>query len=204
MPGVVVDEELGVRELFGGAGQLAHVVLGEEALAQVLRIHLRVRGQHAHQQRFARHFQREDADHLAVEHRRVLGDVHGERGFAHRRARRNDDQVRGLQAAGQLVEQRVVGRQAGDLLAPRVQLLQRAERTLDDGRDVQKALPNAVLRELEDGLLGPAQHLLGFVGVVDGLGNGVLRDVDQPAQQRLVAHDANVVLDAMAARVRRR
>ena len=78
----------------------------------------------------------------------------------------------------------------------REQILQRAERTFDDGRDVQKALPNAVFGELEDGLLGPAQHLLGFVGVVDGFGNGVLGDVDQPAQQRLVAHDANVVLDA--------
>ncbi len=56
-------------------------------------------------------------------------------------------------------------------------------------------MPDAVLGELEDGLLGAAQHLLGFVGVVDGFGDGALRDVDEPAQQRLVAHDANVVLD---------
>ncbi len=57
------------------------------------------------------------------------------------------------------------------------------------------ALPNAVLGELEDGLLGASQHLFGFVGVLDGFGNRVLREVDQAAQQRLVANDADVVLD---------
>ncbi len=61
--------------------------------------------------------------------------------------------------------------------------------------NVEEALADAVFRELEDGLLGAAQHLLGFVGVLDGLGDGVLRNVDQAAQQRLVADDANVMLD---------
>ena len=32
--------------------------------------------------------------------------------------------------------------------------------------------------------------------MLDGFGDGGLRDVDESAQQRLVAHDANVVLDA--------
>ena len=101
----------------------------------------------------------------------------------------------GCKPAGQLVELRVVRRQAGDFLAARVQLFQRAERSFDDGRDVHESLSNAVLRELEDGLLGASQHLLGFVGMLDGLGDGVLRQVDEAAQQRLVAHDAHVVLD---------
>ena len=86
-------------------------------------------------------------------------------------------------------------RQSGDLLAARIQLFQRAEGAFDDGRDVLKSLADAVLGELQDRLLGPAEDLLGFVGVLDGLGDGVLRDVDQPAQQRLVADDANVVLN---------
>ncbi len=62
-------------------------------------------------------------------------------------------------------------------------------------RDVQESLANAVLGELEDRLLGAAEDLFGFVGVLDGFGDGVLRDVDQPAQQRLVADDADVVLN---------
>ena len=101
----------------------------------------------------------------------------------------------GCKPAGQLVELRVMRRQSGNFLAARVQLFQRAERTFDDGRNVQEPLSNAVVRELEDGLLGPTQHLFGFVGVLDGLGDSVLRQVDQAAQQRLVAHDAHVVLD---------
>ena len=87
-------------------------------------------------------------------------------------------------------------RQSGDFLAARVQLLQRAERRFDDVGDVQKSLANAVFGELEDRLLGASQDFFGFVGVLDGFGDGVLRDVDQAAQQRLVADDADVVLDA--------
>ena len=59
----------------------------------------------------------------------------------------------------------------------------------------EKPLSNAVFGELEDGLLGASQNFFGFVGVLDGFGDGVLGDVDQAAQQRLVAHDADVVLD---------
>ncbi len=61
-----------------------------------------------------------------------------------------------------------------------------------------KPCPETVLGELEDALLGAIDDLFGFVGVVDGLGDGELRDVDESAQQRLVAHDADVVLDAGA------
>ena len=89
-----------------------------------------------------------------------------------------------------------MGAQAGDFLPARVQFVERAERAFDDGGNVLEALPDAVLRELEDRLLGAVDDLFGFVGMLDGFGDGVLRDVDQPAQQRLVAHDANVVLDA--------
>ena len=160
-----------------------------------VRVHLRVRGQHAHEQRFLRHFQREDADHFAVEDGGVLGDVHGQRGFAHRGTRGDDDQVGGLKAAGHLVELGVVGGEAGDLLAAGVEFVERAEGVLDDRRDVDEALAEAVLGELEDALLGAVDDLFGFVGVVDGFGDGVLRDVDEAAQQRLVAHDADVVLD---------
>jgi hypothetical protein len=89
----------------------------------------------------------------------------------------------GCKSAGQLVEQRVVGRQPGNLLAARVEFLQRAERSSDDGRDIHESLLHAVFGELEDGLLGAAQDLFGFLGVLDGFGDGVLRDVDQAAQQ---------------------
>ncbi len=102
--GRVVDEEARLHEAFHGVGELLHVFLAEEAGAQLVRVDLGVRGEHAHEQRFLRHFQREDADHFAVEDGGVLGDVHGQRGFAHRGARGDDDEIAGLEAAGHLVE----------------------------------------------------------------------------------------------------
>ena len=152
--------------------------------------------QHAHEQRFLRHFQREDADYFAVEDGSVLGDVHGQRGFAHRGARGDDDQIAGLEAAGHLVELGVVGGESGDLLAAGVEFVERAEGVLDDRRNVGEALAETVLGELEDALLGAVDDLFGFVGVVDGFGDGQLRDVDEAAQQRFVTNDADVVLDA--------
>ena len=60
----------------------------------------------------------------------VLGDVQGQRGLAHRRPGRDDDEIGGLQAAGHLVELRVVGGKPGDLLAAGVELVERAEGAL--------------------------------------------------------------------------
>jgi hypothetical protein len=54
---------------------------------------------------------------LAIADGGVLGDVHGERGFAHRGAGRDDDEIGRLKAAGELVELRVMSAKAGDLLA---------------------------------------------------------------------------------------
>ena len=105
----------------------SQVFFGDEAGAQAMRVDLRVRGEHAHEQRFLRHFEREDADHLVVEDGGVFGDVHGERGFAHRGARGDDDEVGGLEAGGHLVELGVMGGEAGDLLAAGVERVERAE-----------------------------------------------------------------------------
>ena len=88
-----------------------------------------------------------------------------------------------------------MGGEAGDLLAAGVERIERAEGVLDDGGDVSKALAETALGELEDALLGAVDDLFGFVGVLDGFGDGVLRDVDEATQLRLVAHDAHVVLD---------
>ena len=87
-------------------------------------------------------------------------------------------------------------RQTRDFLRPLVKLVQRSERAADDGRDVHESLSNAVLGEPEDSLLSPPQHLFRFVRMLDRFSDGALRDIDEPAQQRLVAHNADVMLDA--------
>ena len=52
----------------------------------------------------------------AFVHRHVLGDVERERGLAHRRPRRQHDQVALLQAGGHAVEVVEAGAHAGDFL----------------------------------------------------------------------------------------
>ncbi len=52
------------------------------------------------------------------------------------------------------------------------------------------------LGELHDGGFGIVEHFFGGVALVGGAGNGGVGGVDQSAQQSLVAHDLDVVLDA--------
>ncbi len=58
-----------------------------------------------------------------------------------------------------------------------------------------KALANPLLRELEDGGFGVVKNFVGRLGLLAGFGDGRIRHVDQPAQNSLVADDANVMLD---------
>ena len=62
---------------------LGEIFLAQETGAELVRVHPRLRTQHAQHQRFARHFQREDCDHFLVHHGGVLCDVDGEGGLAH-------------------------------------------------------------------------------------------------------------------------
>ena len=97
--GGVVDEDFALGELRRGGGQRREIALGEEAVAHVAQVHPGPRAEQPLHELLAAHFQREDGDRLALQlDRHVLGDVHGERRFAHGRARRDDDHLRRVQA----------------------------------------------------------------------------------------------------------
>ena len=100
-------------QLAGRAGQLGKIPLGQEAVADVAQVDPRAGAEHAQDQLVGGHFQAEHAHrHLQLQ-RHVLGDVHGQRGFAHRRPRRDDDHFALMQAGGHFVEIGKAGGNAG-------------------------------------------------------------------------------------------
>ena len=146
-------------------------------------------------ERFARHFEREDADGFSVIDGGVLGDVHGERGFAHGRARGKNDEIGLLKAAGHFVEIGVMGFEAGDALAALEKRVDGAEGVADDILNALEAFADTLLGEGEDGGFGVVEDLVGGLGLLAGLGDGVIGNADEAAQDRLVADDVNVMLD---------
>src|ERR1700674_865322 len=106
-------------------GELGPVALDEAPGADALRVDARLAREHAHDELLLGHLEREDAypDALPVELRAapdVRRDVEAERRFSHARSRRQDDEVTGLETAGETVEIDEAGGDAGDLLLPLV------------------------------------------------------------------------------------
>src|SRR5215472_9413298 len=191
----VIDVEARLHQALGRTGQLVFVFAGDEAGAEAVRVYPRVRRQHTHQKRFFRHFERKYADYLVAQYRSVLGNVHGQRCLTHGRAGSNDDKVRRLQAAGHLVQQGVVGGKPSNFLSASIEFVERAEGITDDRRNVGEAFAQSVLGEGEDLLFGKVDDIFGILGVLDSTSDSVLSKGDQATQHRLVAHDANIMLD---------
>ena len=177
----VVDEDLRLAQRADRLRQPAPVALAEEAAAQPVRVDPRFGGEHAQEQLLLRHFEAEDADRHVGLGADVLRHVQHEAGLAHRRPRRDDDQVRRLQARRHLVEIGEAGRHAGDQLLARVQLLDRVEAALRQVAQRHEAVAHLVVGDREDRVLGLVEDDVGFVlAVVGGRQNLVGRE-DQVA-----------------------
>ena len=98
--------------------------------------------------------------------------------------------------AGHFVQIGVVGGQAGDALAALQQRIDRSERLLDDLLHAHEAAADALLGELQDGGFGVVENFFGGIALVGGAGDGGIGGVNQSAQQRFVADNLDVVLDA--------
>jgi hypothetical protein len=192
----VVDKNRRVRQLLHGLHDLVHIVAPQRTGAHLVRVHPGPRTQQPKQQRFPRHFEREHADHFLVFDGSVLGNIHGEGGLSHGGTGRDDDQIRTLQAAGLLVQIGVMGGQSGDALAALQQGIDRSERFLDDFLHAHETAADAFFRELKDGGLDVVENFLGGVALVGGARNRGIGSVDQSAQQRFIANNLDVVLDA--------
>ena len=85
---------------------------------------------------------------------------------------------------------------SGDALAALQQGVDRSERFLDDFLHAHETATDALFRKLEDGGFDVVENFLGGVALVGGAGNRGIGGVDQSAQQRLVANNLDVVLNA--------
>jgi hypothetical protein len=121
--------------------------------AQPVRVDARLAGEHAQEQLLLRHLEAEHADGHVGLGADVLRDVQHEAGLAHRRAGRDDDQIRRLQPRRHLVEIGEAGRDAGDQLLARVQLLDRVEAALRQVAQRDEAVAHLVVGDREDRVL---------------------------------------------------
>ena len=122
-----VDEDARLGHAAERVRQAAVILLVEEAAAEAVRVDARLGRQHAHEQLLLRHFQAEEADRHVGLDADVLRDVEHEAGLPHRRAGRDEDQIRRLQPRRHLVEIDEAGRHAGDQPLVLLQLLDRRE-----------------------------------------------------------------------------
>ena len=88
----------------------------------------------------------------------------------------------------------------GAALAALQQRINRAEGFPDDFLHAHEAATDTFFRELKNSGFNVVKNFFGGIALVGGAGNGRIRGVDQSAQQRLVANNLDVVLDAWPVR----
>ena len=89
-----------------------------------------------------------------------------------------------------------MGGQAGDALAALQQSIDRAKGILDDVLNAQKASADAFFRQLEDGSFGIVEDVFGRIRLIGCARDGGIGGMNEPTQQRLVADDLDIMLDA--------
>ena len=157
-------------------------------------------GEHAAEEGFLAHFEREDGDDFAVFDGAVLGDVDGPGGLAHGRAGGDDDELGVLEAARHLVELDVVGGEAGDFPALLVEGVDGAEGAGDDLGDVGEAALDGAVGDFGEADFYVVEDLGGVLGLVGGGGHALVEDAEELAEEGLVLDDADVGLDVGIAR----
>ena len=196
----VVDEDARLGERAERVRQPAVVLLAQEAAAEPVRVDARLGGQHAHEQLLLRHLEAEEADGHVGRGADVLRDVEDEAGLAHRRPRRDEDQVRRLQAGGHLVEIDEAGRHAGDEPLVLLQLLDRREAALHEIAQRHEPGADPVFGDREDRPLRLVEEQVRLLLRLVRLGQDLVGRVDQAAERRLLLDDLRVVLDVGRAR----
>ncbi|CRI63137.1 hypothetical protein THIOKS11170027 [Thiocapsa sp. KS1] len=201
--GCVVDEHGCAGQDVDRRGQARPLVFLQSPGPDTVLIDAPERRHHAHRQRIARHLHAEDRHRALGLDGDMLGHVHRERGFAHRRAPRHDDEIRGLQPRGHHVEVGEAGRQPGDGLVALIECVDALDRAAEQGLDRLEpaAAARLLLGDLEDASLGRIEQLGGIAphGVVAAVGD-IGTGGDHLPQHRGLADDLGVGLDVGRAR----
>ncbi len=157
----VVDVERRGGEALGRLDDLRPAVGADASLAQVVAVQLRLRGDEALRELGLRHLEREERDRLVEVDRGVLRDVGDERALSHRRARGEDDQVAGLEAAGELVDVVEAGRGAGDRHPLARDQLELVELVVEDVLDRAQLAGAVLVGDPEERALRLLEQLVG-------------------------------------------
>ena len=189
----VVDVDRRLRELVARGRQPRPVVGCELARAQPLRLDLGLAAHQALRHLGLRHLEREHPDRDALPHRHVRGHAERERRLPHRRARGDDDQVARLEAGREAVEVAIAGRRAGDVGARLVQRRDALEALLQQLVDVRELAADALLREVEDDLLGAVDEIARLARSFPAEAGDLTAGTDEAPQRRCLPHDPRVV-----------
>ena len=133
-----------------GQDQPLHRLLGGVSVADLLGVDVGLRTEHAEAELLLGHLQREEADRAALADGDVLGDVQRERGLSDRRPRRDDDQIRALQARGHPVELGESRREARQHALPAAGVLDDLEVVAHDLPDRLEPAPDRAFGDVED------------------------------------------------------
>ena len=177
------------------AREAREIVVAEHSLPQPLRVDARFTREHALHERFLTHFEREERNRNIVLDGRVLRDVEHERGLSHRRSRRDDDEVGRLETRRQLIHVLESARHTGDGLATALERFDALHRRPEELLDAGEPFLAALLRDLEDLVLGVVEQLGRLQAAFERLGNDRRRHFDEAAEECLLADDARVILD---------
>src|SRR5215469_624855 len=168
--------------------------------AEFVRVNLRHRRDQPLQQRFLGHLQAEHRDRLAAANGDVFHQVQRQRGFSLRRPRRENEQLRMLEAGGELVQFRIAGGNPGDALALFEYFFQALKVVANDVLDRDQAGTHAVFGERKDRGLGAIKNGVGaFFSFKRALLN-IVCGVNQVAQDGFLFDNARIVLDVGYAR----
>ena len=151
--------------------------------------------QEAQDQLLLAHLQAEDADRLALADGGVLGDVEGEAGLADAGPGGQDDEVARLEAGGQLVQVREARRDADDLAAVGVEVVQPVVGVVEERPQRAEAVVRPALADREQLGLRPVDRLLDVRAVLVADGGDLAGGRDEAAQDGLALDDAGVLGD---------
>src|SRR4051812_14529665 len=193
--GAVVDIQARLREPVRRLQDLPPARLRNLALAQVVALDGGLARDEALRELPLGHLEAEQRDGFARVQRGVLREVGHQRRLAHRRPCGEDDQVAGLEAAGERVEVLEAGRRADDRRALERELLQLVQLGVQQLLDRAEVLARVLVGDLEDRSLRHVDQLARAGLVAMDLRLDLVRGVQEPAQHRVLAHDARVLAD---------
>ncbi len=187
-----------VRSSLDRLGEARPFLVRELAGPQVALVHAADRAHDTHGQLGGAHFHRKDGHGKAFVERHVLGNVHGERGLAHRRARGQHDHVARLQSRGHAVQVGEAGGDPGHVHRVVRHLLHLVQQVHHEGVERLEALlvARALFADGEDLGFGLVQDLLDRLSLrIEGRRGDFVARRDELAQDGALAHDLRVAAD---------